>query len=319
MRYLFFFLLLPFLHPAAAQTEEARYRKVADALMASYNQEAYADIFEMFSPEMKAALPMEKTAAFFGMNIRAGSGDLKEMEFYKQSGGAHIYKATFERAVLDMQLALNAENQIAGLYVKPHVAAPVLERNTTAMDLPFRGEWFVYWGGETEAQNYHMADVNQQFAYDIMKVANGSSHSGDPKKNESYFAFGEEILAPCDATIVLAVDGVPDNVPGETNPIFVTGNVLVLKTAAGEYVLMGHLMEGSLLVGKGDQVKKGQVLARCGNSGNSTEPHLHLQLQNTRDIHKATGARLLFRRILANGTPREEYMPVKEDFIKNIE
>ena len=195
----------------------------------------------------------------------------------------------------------------------------ILRRNTTPMDLPFEGEWFVYWGGETEALNYHMGDINQQFAYDILKVADGASFSGDPHNNESYFAFGAEILAPCDATVAMEVDGVPDNVPGETNPIQLMGNTLVLQTAAGEYVLMCHLKEGSLVVGKGDKVKKGQVLAKCGNSGNSTEPHLHLQLQNTRDIHKATGARLLFSRILVNGAPREEYMPVKEDFIKRID
>ena len=197
--------------------------------------------------------------------------------------------------------------------------APILERNTTPMDLPFNGEWFVYWGGETESVNYHMADINQQFAYDILKVADGSSFKGDPRSNESYFAFGAEILAPCDATVVMAVDGVPDNIPGETNPIQLTGNTLVLKTAAGEFLLMCHLKEGSLVVGKGDKVYKGQVLAKCGNSGNSTEPHLHLQLQNTRDIHQATGGRLVFRRILVNGAPREEYIPVKEDYIKRID
>jgi murein DD-endopeptidase MepM/ murein hydrolase activator NlpD len=187
------------------------------------------------------------------------------------------------------------------------------------MDLPFKGEWFVFWGGETEVLNYHMADVNQQFAYDILKVADGASYSGDPLSNDSYFAFGADILAPCDATVVMAVDGVPDNVPGETNPIQLTGNTLVLKTGAGEFILMCHLKEGSLVVGKGDYIHKGQVLAKCGNSGNSTEPHLHLQLQNTRDIHQATGARLLFSRILVNGVPREEYMPVKEDYIKSID
>jgi hypothetical protein len=319
MKYLWLFLLVPSVHSAAAQAEEARYRNVADAFMTSYNQEAYAAIFELFSPEMKAALPMEKTAEFLGGSIRAGSGDIKQMQFSRQTGGAHIYKTTFERAVLDIHLSLDSENRIGGFYVKPHTTAPVLERNTTAMDLPFKGEWFVFWGGETQAQNYHMADINQQFAYDILKVANGTSHSGDPLSNESYFAFGEVILAPCDATVAMAVDGVPDNVPGETNPVQLTGNTLVLETAAGEYILMCHLMEGSLRVGKGDEVRRGEVLAKCGNSGNSTEPHLHLQLQNTRDIHKATGARLLFHRIAVNGSPREEYMPVKEDFIKNIE
>jgi hypothetical protein len=187
------------------------------------------------------------------------------------------------------------------------------------MDLPFHGEWFVFWGGETESQNYHMADVNQQFAYDFLKVADGASYKGDPLKNESYFAFGEAVLAPCDAVVEMAIDGVPDNVPGETNPIHLTGNTVVLKTGAGEYVLMCHLMEGSVRVKKGERVTRGQDLGKCGNSGNSTEPHLHLQLQNTRDLHKATGARLLFNRILVNGMPREGYMPVKEDFIKRIE
>ena len=238
---------------------------------------------------------------------------------YDRVAEAHIHKSTFEGGIPDTHLTPDTAKQISGMYVKPHVQDSKLDRNTTPMDLPFNGEWFVYWGGETEAENYHMADKNQQFAYDILKVANGASYEGDPLKNESYFAFGADILAPCDAVVEMAVDGVPDNVPGETNPIFLTGNTVVLKTVAGEFILMCHLKQGSVRVGKGDKVVKGQVLAQCGNSGNTTEPHLHMQLQNTRDIHQATGARLLFNRILVNGTPREGYMPVKEDFIKRIE
>lgn len=59
-------------------------------------------------------------------------------------------------------------------------------------------------------------------------------------------------------------------------------------------------------------------MAKCGNSGNSTEPHLHLQLQNVPDFFQATGARLYFDKILVNGKIREDYMPVKEDLIKNV-
>ena len=147
----------------------------------------------------------------------------------------------------------------------------------------------------------------------------GSSYKGDSSRNESYLAFGQPIFAPCDGTIVLAIDGVPDNIPGSVNPIHMTGNTLVLKTAAEEYILMAHLKEGSIVVQKGQQVGQGDLLGECGNSGNSTEPHLHLQLQNTRDIHRATGARLFFDRILVNGELKTDYLPIKEEFIKNIE
>ena len=80
---------------------------------------------------------------------------------------------------------------------------------------------------------------------------------------------------------------------------------------------MAHLKEGSIAVKKGQQVGQGDYLAQCGNSGNSTEAHLHLQLQNTRDLHKATGARLYFETLLVNGGEKQDYMPVKEDFIQN--
>jgi hypothetical protein len=319
MRYLLLFVLCAIFAFANAQEEDERYRKVANAFMASYNQEDYASVYEMFNPEMQEFLSLEKTAEFLGKNIRGGAGDLKQMNFEKKMGPSHVYKSTFELGVRDIYLSLDKANRISGMQVKPHVAQARLDQNTTPMDLPFQGEWFVFWGGETEVQNYHMADVNQQFAYDILKVANGASYEGDPSENESYFAFGEPILAPCDARVEMAVDGVPDNIPGETNPIYLTGNTLVLKTKAGEYILMCHLMQGSLEVERGDWVSQGQVLAKCGNSGNSTEAHLHLQLQNTRDIHKATGARLVFNHILVNGTPREGYIPVKEDYIKRID
>jgi murein DD-endopeptidase MepM/ murein hydrolase activator NlpD len=163
-----------------------------------------------------------------------------------------------------------------------------------------------------------MSDENQQYAYDFLKVAEGKSYRGDPGQNESYFAFGEPILAPCDGTVALAIDGVPDNTPGELNPVQMTGNTVVLKTAAGEYLLFAHLKEGSVEVEKGHQVRQGDLLALCGNSGNSTEAHLHLQLQNTRDFHKATGARLYFEQIRVNGAIKKDHIPVKEDFVENI-
>ena len=304
-----------------AQEEDPRYRRVADSFLEAYNTREYGEIFSMFDQTMQQQLPLEKVKLLLDQQVRPGFGSIRDMEFTQASGSAHIYKSTFDQGVLDITISMDGDDLINGLYLKPHkpvVREPEIQRNTTAMQLPFQGQWFVYWGGETEVQNYHMNDKNQQYAYDFLRVGDGKSYQGDPDKNESYFAFGQPILAPCDGTVVLAIDGVPDNTPGEMNPVQKTGNTLVLRTAAGEYILFAHLKEGSVEVEKGQQVRQGDLLALCGNSGNSTEAHLHLQLQNTRDIHKATGARLFFEQIRVNGEIKKEYIPVKEDFVENI-
>lgn len=301
--------------------EQDRYRRVADVFMEAYNAENYDRIFGMFDSVMQQGLSLEKTYDFLGEQIRTAVGEIQKMEFYRNQGAAHIYKTTFEDGIMDVLISVDDKNRLNGLYLKPHVPTdsqyPKLERNVTSMMLPFKGTWFVFWGGELENQNYHMGNIHQQYAYDLLRVENGASYAGDPTKNESYLAFGREIIAPCDGTIVLAIDGVPDNKPGELNPIHVTGNTLVLKTNAGEFILFGHLKEGSIAVHKDQEVLQGTYLAQCGNSGNSSEPHLHLQLQNGRDFHKATGGRLLFDNIVVNGMLKTDYMPIKEEFIQN--
>lgn len=85
----------------------------------------------------------------------------------------------------------------------------------------------------------------------------------------------------------MAVDGIKDNLPGTVNPFFVTGNTVVVKTASNEYLYFAHFQQGSILVRKGDKIKAVQILGLCGNSGNSTEPHLHLHAQNSEDINTA--------------------------------
>ena len=315
---LLFFLLISF---ASIAQEQGRYRQVADVFMEAYNAENYDRIFGMFDSVMQQGLSLEKTHDFLGNQIRNAVGEIQKMEFYRNQGAAHIYKTTFEDGIMDVLISVDERNRLNGLYLKPHLPTdaqyPTLERNVTSMILPFNGEWFVFWGGETENQNYHMGNIHQQYAYDLLKVENGASYAGDPSKNESYLAFGKDIIAPCNGTVVLAIDGVPDNKPGELNPIHVTGNTLVLKTDSGEFILFGHLKEGSIAVQKGQEVLQGAYLAQCGNSGNSSEPHLHLQLQNGRDFHKATGGRLLFDNILVNGELKNDYMPIKEEFIQN--
>jgi len=303
-----------------AQEEVQRYQEVAKDFNLHYNNADYQSIFNMFGPEMKAALPLEKTVTLFTDQVFIMGGKIKSMEFSKTRQSAHIYKTTFEKVVLDVVLSLDNENNINGLFLQPHKPdnLPVLERNITSMILPFKEEWFVFWGGTEVEKNYHVAYDNQKYAYDIMILKDGSSHKGDHKVNANYYVFGKDIIAPCDAKVVQVITGVKDNIPGELNPAQLTGNTVVLETANKEFLLFAHLQEKSVVVTEGQEVKQGDLLGKCGNSGNTTEPHLHLSLQNVQDMGIATGGKLYFEKIMVNGEMKEDYLPEKNDRIKNI-
>jgi len=312
---MFMFSLVSF-----SQVEKENYKELALKFKSLYNQNDYITIFNMFDSNMKAALPIEKTKAFFSENVNIPYGKIEKMEFYKLKQSAHIYKSTFERGTLDVLISLNSNNEINGFYISPHKPSdlPQLERNTTKMILPFNEVWFVFWGGTTVANNYHVAHENQKYAYDILMVKEGKSYHGNSKKNDSYYVFGKEVIAPCNAKVVKVITGVHDNIPGDLNPKQLTGNTIVLETDNKEYLLFAHLKEKSIIVQKGQVVKKGDLLALCGNSGNTTEPHLHLSLQNVIDMNIATGAKLFFEKILVNGKIEEDYIPIKGDKIQNI-
>lgn len=316
---LFFIVLCSSILSVFSQDEQANYAGVAAEFRSLYNGGNYDGIFDLFDVNMKKALPRQKTIRFFTENVNRIMGGIQNMQFYGLKQGAHIYRTVFDRAVADVLISLDAKNSINGLYISPpkSLDMPILERNTTQMILPFNEEWFVFWGGTTVEQNYHLTEVSQQYAYDLLMVQDGVSYAGDAKRNESYFVFGKEIIAPCDAKVVKVVNGVADNIPGELNPRELTGNTVVLETLNNEYVLLAHLKDASIVVREGQFVKQGELLGLCGNSGNSTEPHLHLSLQNTKDMEASTGAKLYFESIVVNGEDKEDYLPVKEDFIKN--
>jgi murein DD-endopeptidase MepM/ murein hydrolase activator NlpD len=89
--------------------------------------------------------------------------------------------------------------------------------------------------------------------------------------------------------VVLVGDGIKDKVPGTLNPIYIPGNTVIVKTPNAEYVFFAHFKQNSILLRQGQQVNPGQLLGLCGNSGNSSEPHLHFHLQNVEDMTIATG------------------------------
>ncbi len=134
------------------------------------------------------------------------------------------------------------------------------------------------------------------------------------RRSEDFPAFGAPLFAVADATVVHAEDGQRDHLSRNSLPAFlyllvfegvarvlagarrIVGNHLILDLGNGTYAVYAHLRRGSLTVRAGDRVTAGQRLARCGNSGNSTEPHVHFHLMNGPDLDTARGALHLARR-----------------------
>lgn len=302
-----------------SQSESDNYLKAIEAYKLYYNSHSYDSLYNMFAQEMQKAISLEVLKQQMdGLHQQIGA--VGDISFIEDVNGVKIYKVNHESMVMEYSIVLNSNNQITGLRPQQYRdrSIKVIERNTTKMILPFKEEWFVFWGGTEVTQNYHVAYPNQKYAYDIMMVKDGKSYKGDPKKNESYYVFGKEIIAPCEAKVVKVITGVHDNIPGELNPQQLTGNTVVLETQNKEYLLFAHLKLGSVNVEEGQMVKQGDLLGQCGNSGNTTEAHLHLSLQNTIEMSAATGGKLFFDKILVNGEIKEDYLPVKNDKIQNI-
>ncbi len=313
------FILTNVMSNICAQTEKAVYKNVADKLESNYNQDNYDDIFNMFSSEMKTALPLDKTKDFFS-GLKDKAGKIIKKEFVKYQATYAVYKTNFERALFSLNISVDDNSKINGLYIKPFEPdnLPKIDRNKTKLVLPFNGAWTVFWGGDTKELNYHVVSKAQKNAFDIViKDKTGKSYKTDGKTNEDYYAFGKEIFAPCDGIIVLVVDGVKENKPGELNPIYVPGNSVILKTMNNEYLLFAHFKHHSIKVKEGEKVKQEQVLGLCGNTGNSSEPHLHFHIQNVEDMNIATGVKCYFDKIIVNGQIKNDYSPIKGDIIQN--
>jgi murein DD-endopeptidase MepM/ murein hydrolase activator NlpD len=321
MKAIFFFAisLIPCL--IFAQPESEILKKIAGQFEEHYNANSADQIFELFSPDMKVHLPIEKTTDFVNqLQTQAGKIVLKSFVGYKNTGFAS-YKTEFERALYAMNISLDNEGKINGLFFAPFKESnlPSLERNKTGLNLPFKGSWYVFWGGDTKALNYHVESEAQKHAFDfVIRDEQGKSYKNEGKTNADYYAFGKELIAPCDARVVLVIDGIKDNIPGEFNPMYIPGNTVILKTEQDEFLFFAHFKQLSIVVEQGEFVKKGDLLGLCGNSGNSSEPHLHFHMQNVEDINQATGAKVYFDKILVNGEEKSDYSPIKGDFIEGM-
>lgn len=192
-----------------------------------------------------------------------------------------------------------------------------------------KGESLIASGGRTFFQNNHVVVKDQRFALDIlalkpgspipstweMKISNIDTYEGNPKQNENYYCFGREVVAPADGVVVDAMSNVPDNVPGKMNKKQAPGNYVVIDHGNNEYSMMAHFKKNSVKVIKGKTVNAGDIIGLIGNSGNSSEPHLHYHLQNTPKWFEGEGLPAQFINYIANDKLVKRGEPVQGEII----
>jgi murein DD-endopeptidase MepM/ murein hydrolase activator NlpD len=158
--------------------------------------------------------------------------------------------------------------------------------------LPLDGPVTVAWGGPRRGGNYHVSSPGERWSYDLLVTADGLTYTGDGRDVDDYHAYNRPIRAPANGTVVSAHDGELDAVPGHSERLLGAGNHIVMEVAPGQYLFVAHLKAGTVMAAAGDYVSQGEIIGRVGNSGNSSEPHVHLHLQDT--PHAGTGEAIPF-------------------------
>lgn len=159
----------------------------------------------------------------------------------------------------------------------------------------------VAWGGSTEKINYHVIDPAEKWAYDLMVTNNGKSFFGDSTKLDNYYCYGLPILSPANGKIVNVINNCQDMpigiLGGDGYP---EGNFITIEVAPNEFLFICHIKPNSIKVKIGDIVSQGQPLGQVGNSGNTSEPHIHIHLQDRNDFI-GEGIPLYFHNYITNG------------------
>lgn len=205
---------------------------------------------------------------------------------------------------------------------------PDEERAAVDVALPFTGRWLVQNSPARRVPSHGTDLLGSRYAIDFVAVDERGRTAATrdwrtllaTEPPDRYVGFGLPVLAPGEGTVVGVHDGEPDHhgrrsqltlVPyllGQAGrlrrgpPALAGNHVIVALAGTGVFAVLAHLQRGSIDVRPGQRVTAGRQVARCGNSGNSTEPHLHLQLMDGPDPSVARGVPVTFCRF--RETPR---------------
>lgn len=212
-------------------------------------------------PGRSFAVPLR---AFVGVGAAVAALSAIRLDNGLKSGGDYTYALCGAALlVLGVGVVLRARRHRWGVPV------------TASLTFPLRGSWYVGQGGG-RLLNHHADVPDQRGAVDLLRVGRWGTRRGRERELSGYLAYGQPVYSPCPGTVVTAADNVEDQVPGCLRFAPTYGNVVVIDTGA-ELVRLAHLRPGTVAVRVGDVVSAGQLLGEVGNSGSSSEPHLHLQ------------------------------------------
>jgi hypothetical protein len=204
-------------------------------------------------------------------------------------------------------------------------ASRVVQRAPVALAPPVQGPGWVTAGSccdgphrrALQPVNGHLA-LGQRFAIDFNRGnAEGRWVIGDPDVNQNWIFFDDPVLAVADGVVVAAVDKFPDQIPNHPEPVTLQeadGNNVIIRFGKGLYAAYAHLVPGSVAVKVGDRVRAGQQIARLGNSGSSSGPHLHFQVMSKPSLVDAEGLSFSF----ASFTLEGKIPPIGPNFEKEI-
>ncbi|MBI3653573.1 MAG: M23 family metallopeptidase [Acidobacteria bacterium] len=236
-----------------------------------------------------------------------------------------------------LEVACRFKGHCASGVVIEQLAQRRLHRDAprTKFSLPLRGRWWIA-GGHDNFEPHARSFLNAlTYAYDFIQIGeSGKSYRNAGQRNEDYYAYSQAVLAAADGKIVQALDGIAENRPSQTpekNPqvylqpeaIPMTGNTVVIEHGENEYSCYAHL-QPALLVQVGEAVKRGQRLGRVGNSGESTEPHLHFHLADGANLAQANGIPVAFSNWFEDAfsiapTRVEEGILLSREFVESVD
>jgi murein DD-endopeptidase MepM/ murein hydrolase activator NlpD len=282
-----------------------------------------------FSPDLSRAVPEERLNGILAATfLRASIGNRVDEGALVPSLTNRSYVSDHRWAdlVLSVSVRFDATGAVTALLLGPREPLPPDPRPgykmKASLRLPFRGTWWVFWGGRSERENYHARALDQRGACDFVVWHGGSTFSGDGNRNEDYGAWNQAVLAPANGVVVDAVNDVPDNRPRlETSNLNApAGNHVVLDMGNEEYAVLSHLRQGSVRVRAGQSVKAGDLLGQCGNSGTTTEPHIHMHVQDRKELFgRALSLPMQFTRLSVDGRLVPNGAPRQGQFVRHPE
>lgn len=185
------------------------------------------------------------------------------LQLRSEASGLIITPLQHNSPEVNLYTYTNNKDRLAGWYYFP-------------LYLPVMGDWIVSQGHDGEFT--HKGEWGKAFDF-MIADRDGKTYRNSGFNREDYYCYNKPVFAPADGFVETIVDSVDDNEIGNVNTTNNWGNSIVLRHASGLYTQISHLRKATFKVTKGEYVKKGDMLACCGNSGRSPEPHVHFQVQ----------------------------------------